>query len=179
MRRKVRDIFARLRALPHPPQAGLIASIDGELAPPQEARMRAHLQVCQVCRARLDLLLEGVGLFDRTLASTRSDFSVEAELQHLMSTIHRRGQWIGEGSLAGMGTESSGLYGRLLSELSIYLGRRAALELLQRCRQAAVQRDRLQETIAPVVIGFLGQHTGSAVLANVGRIWDQSQEVTN
>lgn len=170
MRGNMKDIFAWFQAVPHPPQSELIASFDGELTPREEAKVRGHLLRCAVCRAQLDVLQEGLRLFDHSLPSTNADFSVEAGLQTLLSKLHQHDHWIGE-SLSGE-AETSPLYRHLLSELSIYIGRPAAMQLLQRC--LASGRDRLQETIAPVIIGFLGQHTGSAVLANVVRICDQS-----
>ena len=170
MRGNVKDIFAWMRAVPHPSEAALMAAFDGELAPAEEAKIRAHLQLCRLCQARADQLQEGLRLFDDSLASTAAEFAIEAGLGQLISAVRKEDS-------PGMTPAASPLYGGVLSELSIYLGQRAAVQLLQRCQESVPQRDGLEETLAPVVIGFLGQHTGSAVLANVIRIWDQSEKL--
>ncbi len=176
MRGNVTELFAWLRALPHPSEALLIALGDGELPSAQEAKIRAHLQSCPLCRAQAEQLQYGLQLFDRSWKSSRAEFSIGAELQKLMSVIDTSGRRAGGLSEAA---EGSPLYKRLLAELSIYLGDRAALQLLRRCCESGAQREELQETLAPIVIGFLGQHTGAAVLANVDRIWDQSREMAS
>lgn len=177
MRSDINGIFGWLHTLHHPSDAVLLASLDGELESLPEARTKAHLEVCAICRMRRDRLQDGLRIFEESSLSMPAEFSIETGLQNLATAIEQRAHSPEFCPQPQQLAEDSPLRGRLQSELSIYLGDRAATQLLERCNQSLSQRDRLRESIAPVIIGFLGQHTGSAVLANLSRIWDQSQGI--
>ena len=177
MRGDLKDIFAWLHGLPHPSKATLMAALDAELAPGQHARVEHHLAKCSLCRAHLEELREGLRSFDRSVAGTRVDFSLERGFEKIVSAIQARGGFADVRSL--LHEKKSPVYASLSSELSIYLGSHAATQLLDRCGDSLSRREELNEAVAPVVVAFLGQHTGSAVLANVLRIWDQAHEVAS
>lgn len=177
MRGNLKDILNWLRMRRHPSAADLIAVADSELEAKRVAKVESHLSGCALCRARLEQLQDGLRFFDRSSASTRTEFSVEMGLRNLRAAIEQHEPLIHD--LRANVVEGALLHDRLLSELSIYLGPRAAEQLLDRCNPSLSERDRLSDTVAPVVIAFLGQHTGSAVLTNVLRIWDQSQQLAS
>lgn len=177
MRGDLKDILAWLQALPHPSNATLVAALDAELHPRQHAKVEHHLAKCPLCRVQMEALQEGLRSFDRSLNSIEPQFSVEQGLKNVISAIQNRDALSHAHSL--LHQKTSTVYARLSSELSIYLGSRAATQLLERCGDSVSEREELNETVAPVVVAFLGQHTGSAVLANVLRIWDQAHEVAS
>lgn len=177
MRGNLKDSFNWLRKLPHPSEADLMAFADGELERSHKAVVEAHLGKCVSCHSRLEQLQDGLRFFNHSSESSRMEFSVEAGFKSLRAAIEQREPLVPEVEPAVV--EGTLLHDRLLSELSIYLGQRAAEQLLDRCNHSLSERGRLNDTVAPVVIGFLGQHTGSAVLTNVLRIWDQSQQLAS
>jgi anti-sigma factor RsiW len=160
----------------HPSTKTLIESLDGELAPKRNIQVKAHVARCAACHDRLDQLQEQLESFRRSAAATTPAFSVEEGLARLSSAISERNRsFDSQAQVDPEPKPSPALYARLLSELSIYLGRHTATDLLERCNHALQQRDRLSAVIEPVVTTFLGQHTGATVLANVLRIWDNAQ----
>ncbi len=176
MRGDIKNI-AWWRTLPHPTKGLLVSFSDGELPSSQAAKIKQHLDRCAFCRASVEELHEGLALFARSASSVGPGGSLDAGLQRLASAIEKHGQ--ANDLLLSNEQNTSALYANLSSELSIYLGARAAKQLLDGCRSSLSQRERLREAVAPVIIGFLGQNTGAAVLANVLRISDQSREVAS
>lgn len=175
MRSPLKKIMNRIRT-GHPAPGVLLESLDGELDAERDAKIKAHLAGCSLCRERLDQLQEGLQFFNRTVASSGPEFSVDEGLKQLTSAIRAHEFSLdNELQVKPEHKPSRAMYARLLSELSIYVGRRTAIQLLERCDQ----RDRLSAVIEPVISAFLGQHTGAAVLANVLRIWDRAQQVAS
>ena len=164
----------------HPAPGVLVMWIDGELDASRSAQIKKHLEHCSVCRTRLEQIDEGLRFFNHTMTTSSPQFPVEQGLAKLTATI-RTGQTLtGDQTQPGAAMKSSqGLYARLLSELSIYLGPHTAMEVLARCDHGMPKRERLSAEIEPVVVAFLGKHTGTAVLANVLRIWDCTQQVAS
>ncbi len=161
--------FFDFRRYGHPSKATLVEYMDGEVNPREASKIRAHLDQCASCRTHLDELREGLDFFNRLTANSAPDFAVDAGLRTLASAIY-------DFDKNSNTVTSPATYQKVLDELSIYLGPQASARILQNCEPSSLQRERLSDTIGPVVVAFLGQHTGSAVLANVMRIWDRSQQ---
>ena len=177
MRGDLKDILARLRALPHPSKASILASLDGELEAGRRSQVENHLQGCSFCREQMVDLQEGLRHFDEASHSLELRFSVSEGLKNLLSSIHDHAGL--SDTRSALQQKTSPVYSQLSSELSIYLGSRAATRLLDRCRDSLSEREGLNKAVAPVVVAFLGPHTGAAVLENVMQIWDQSHEVAS
>jgi hypothetical protein len=177
MRSIVKQAYDWLRSLPHPQAGLLIALHDGELPGDATATVRSHLERCSYCQQRLDRLLDGLRFIDRSSAFSSPIFSVEEGLASLTSAIHQGKVVRDDHPFVSPGKASVVLHRRLLSELSIYLGRGTATRLLERCNHSLQHRDRLSAAIEPVVKTFLGEDAGGAVLANVLRIWDTAHQV--
>jgi len=174
----MKKMIDRMLTIAHPSPGRLVSWLDDELDPDHKQRVTLHLAHCSVCRGRLDQLQEGLSFFSRSVEMPPgSDFRVEEGLAKLMATIQRTEGEKCDDVPAPSRVALAPLYGRILSELSIYLGPVTAMQLLSRCDHADLNRDRLTTEIEPVVTTFLGQHAGSAVLANVLRIWDRTQQV--
>ncbi len=179
MRSAVNQALDWIRSLSHP-RPGIMAALnDGELTKEREASVRAHFARCATCRNQFDQLHNGLRLFDRSLTSSGPAFSVDDGLKRLSSAMQEDRLHIDNQSLAAKAEVAGALYGRLLSELSIYLGRGTAVRLLERCNHSLQHRDRLSAVVEPVVTTFLGKDAGTAVLANVLRIWDSTHQVAS
>lgn len=175
MRSTLIIVWRRIRNLLHPSNAVLIAYMDGELEHDLDTAIRKHLEHCRRCVSELDQLQEGLRSFDAFSASLIPQFGLDSGLRRFRSAIGDQGGLIGSSTSAENTVNvSKVVYAHLLSELSIYIGRNAAIQLLNKCNRCALERDRLNETVRPMVTAFLGERTASAVLANVLRIWDGS-----
>jgi anti-sigma factor RsiW len=180
MRSSLKKAIGWISWLPHPTSGCLIALHDGELSESTEAAIRTHLERCAYCRERSEQLLNGLRFIHESSTSSRPPFSVEAGLARLASAITSGQLPADDQPLPTQAAElSSGIYERLLSELSIYLGAGTAARLLDRCNHSLMNRERLSVVVGPVVRAFLGNHAGEAVLLNVLRIWDQTHNVAN
>ncbi len=124
----------------------------------------------------MERLQDGLRFLERSIVSSSPAFSVNDGLKHLATMIEERGL-ASRSAPADVSMPDPVLQERLVSELSIYVGQRTAVELLQRCGGPRLSRDRFRPVIEPVLTAFLGRYTGSAVLANVLRIWDCNQHV--
>jgi hypothetical protein len=152
-----------------------VAALDGELHPLESARIEAHLSRCAACRQRLEELKTGLRLYADELAPLSADFSVEEGLGRLRTAIRSwNDQHAGE-SKAQEVALSLVFWETLTSELSIYMGLRTATALLEHCKRPGVQLGELTSAIEPVVTGFFGPQTGSAVAERVVHIWDHAQ----
>jgi hypothetical protein len=178
MRSTLKEALGWIASLPHPQPASLIALHDGELTGSSEAAVKAHLERCSYCHKRLDEILDGLRFVNRETAFSMEPFSIDAGLVRLSSAIHNGNLRLTNDSLPAADSRLTILlYSRLLSELSLYLGRGTATRLLSRFGNASLQRDGISAAVGPVVKTFLGEDAGAAVLANILRIWDTTEQV--
>jgi hypothetical protein len=161
----------------HPRKAILVAYLDGELKAAQARKVEAHLNHCLSCRDRLDELSEGLAFFERTSASSATNLPLADAFRSITKAVRDHSVIPQPSSPTSSEPPVPAVYSRLKSELTIYLGDHAATELLERCNHSLLKRDRLNEIIKPVITTLLGQETGTAVVANMLRIWDRSQQV--
>lgn len=177
MRSTLNIMLEWLRKIHHPSPGALVSSLDGELSSTQNATVMAHVSKCSRCRARLEQLQEGLQFFNRAIEESAPPFSLEDGLQQFAVQLEQRKLTSTPSQPIHLPKQADALYDRLLAELSIYIGRRTALRLLDACNHQRLQRESFSRTVEPVVTAFLGQHAGAAVLANVLRIWDRTQQV--
>jgi len=178
MRSTLKEALGWIASLPHPQPASLIAFHDGELPDDSEAAVKAHLERCSYCHQRLDEILDGLQLMNRATTFRMEPFSIDAGLARLSSAIHNENPRLTNDPQPAADSRLTTIrYSRLLSELSIYLGRGTATRLLGRFGNSSLQRDGISAAVGPVVKTFLGEDAGAAVLANVLRIWDMTEQV--
>lgn len=165
------------RVVLHPSAATLVASLDEGLEAVENTRIKGHLSRCAACRQRLEELQTGLRLYEDALAPLPANFSVEEGLGRLRGAIQTWNQQhpVPQGEDGPQPALSPGLWERLTSELSIYMGLPTARALLQTCNRPGVQPADLTAVIEPVVTGFFGRQTGAAVAANVVRICSCAQ----
>ena len=175
MRSALKDLLDRIFL--HPGKAVLVAFLDGELKAAQARKIEVHLSHCLSCRDRLDELSEGLAFFKRTSASSATNLPLADAFQNVTRAVQDHSVSPQSSSPTISESPALAVYSRLKSELTIYLGDHAATELLERCNHSLLKRDRLNEIIKPVITTLLGQETGTAVVANMLRIWDRSQQV--
>ena len=179
MRSTLRNALNWLRSFPHPSPGELLESLDGELEPARNAKVENHLARCVRCRVRLEELQEGLQFFRRTVRAITPQFPVEAGLQQLKAALGERKASTAPRENVSEEKPAPALHARLLSELTIYVGHRTAEQLLDQCNHDLLHRDRFSEIVEPVITAFLGKHAGAAVIANVLRIWDRTQQVAS
>lgn len=171
MRSALSRLWESIRTLHHPSNAVLLQYFDRELEPVRHAVVHQHVQHCAVCAARIDRFQQGLKTFENISRSSDFGFSVEDGLKKLVVAMNAEGPAVAE---TVESAAAQAVHARLLSELSIYLGRHAATQLLEKCSHSSLQRDRLDETVGPTIRAFLGERTASVILANVVRIWDRT-----
>lgn len=175
MRSALRSMMRWIQDIRHPSPGKLMESLDGELSASEEIKLRAHITRCERCRLRLEQLQSGLEYFATTVETVNQEFSVEQGLTEL--TLRLQQCSVSQQQFDDEPKAARALYDRLLAELSIYIGRRTAIRLLDRCDHDRLQREGFSQVVEPVVTAFLGKQAGTAVLANVLRIWDRTQQV--
>jgi anti-sigma factor RsiW len=156
----------------HPRKALLTAFVDRELDASQSQKIEAHLEHCFSCADRAEEIKEGLKFFERSSVVT-GNFPLDATFDRITTAIRERSP----AQPLGHQQRQQAVYGRLKSELTIYLGDHAATQLLQRCNHSLLNRERLNEIVEPVIKTLLGERAGLAVIANLLRIWDRSQQL--
>ncbi len=177
MRSTLKSMLRWFEDFHHPSPGKLMESIDGELSTTEESKLRDHVTQCERCRARLEQLRAGLTYFNTAVEETSQPFRVEEGLQQLTSKLQQHDLSVSPRQIGVDPMPARALYDRLLAELSIYIGRRTAIRLLDRCNHDMLQREGFSQVVEPVVTAFLGKQAGAAVLANVLRIWDRTQQV--
>jgi anti-sigma factor RsiW len=165
------------RAVLHPPAATLLASLDKELPAPESARINGHLSRCAACRERLEQLQSGLSLYEEVMVPPPAGFPVEQGLDRLITAIQAWNEQHPE-LLRADSLEtalSPAIRERVIAELSIYMGLPTARAMLQTCNRSGVHAAEVAAVIEPVVTGFLGRQTGSAVATKVARICSRAQ----
>lgn len=175
MRSALRSMMRWIQDIRHPSPGKLMESLDGELSASEEIKLRTHITRCERCRLRLEQLQSGLEYFATTVETVNQEFSVEQGLTEL--TLRLQQCSVSQQQFDNEPKATRALYDRLLAELSIYIGRRTAIRLLDRCDHDRLQREGFSQVVEPVVTAFLGKQAGTAVLANVLRIWDRTQQV--
>jgi len=176
MRSTLKHLLDRIRSVPHPSPGMLVEYMDRELDPKRMGKVEAHVIDCARCRERLDQLQEGMQFFRHTTMRSMPEFPLEDGLQRLQAKLQEQASDDVRPPVESE-KQRAVLYSRLLSELSIYVGHRTAIQLLERCNHQKLQRDRFSEVVEPVVTSFLGKHAGMTIIANILRIWDRTQQV--
>jgi len=131
------------------PRGALLESLDGELEAECNPRVNAHLKRCSTCRERLNQLREGLQLFERSVAPLGREFSFEEGVKQLSVAIREsEGTYDPNPLIDAKEMPSPVLDGRLVSELSIYVGRRTAKQLLECCDRPVLQRERILRSLS-------------------------------
>lgn len=180
MRSGLNTLLSWMAALPHPQSDQLIALSDGELPKGKEAIVRAHMEHCARCRQRLEKILDGLKFIGEQSNTAAPAFSIDAGLDRLAIALKERGLSAERRQLPQRQTQvSEVLRTRLLSELSMYVGRGTATQLLEKCNHSLERRDRVPVVVGPVVKTFLGEEAGGALVDNLLRIWDRTNQVAS
>lgn len=152
--------WARQKMRLHPTWGQLVALLDGELTPTEEAVVKSHLARCQTCQREAEGLEKRLQLFEQIDAHSRSvDFPLEHGLHRLRSAIQVWNAANPEPQAASNAewAPSAALYEKLVTELGIYVGARAARTMLKPYGYSGLKREKLTAAVEPIVTDFLGR----------------------
>ncbi len=144
----------------HPTNATLIAYRDGELAPDVHARIEAHLQQCEQCKAAALRVEEDLLHFEQLTRGVEVGPLYEAGWVNLQTAMADQSVEVPPSSALQISPE---ILDSIRMELTIYLGAQAAERILARARISAPMLQDLVKVIEPLMVGLLGNRGGSAV----------------
>ncbi|MGE0406551.1 MAG: hypothetical protein AB7O65_09640 [Candidatus Korobacteraceae bacterium] len=171
----------QLRREFHPSEEQMLAAHEGGMAPEESRKIREHVSLCVACRDRLWQLQAGLQSFEIAAFPPIPDSALEAGLRHLSERIsawNKAHPEFVETAPTPCVSQAVDVCEWLVSELSIYLGMRAAKSLvLQACNRPGVSASDVTAVVEPVISGFFGRQTGFAVASQVARLWNRSQHI--
>ncbi len=150
---------------------------EGEISPRERERIERHLRDCASCQATLASLELGIATFEAVARRADvSDSRVEIGILQLQDALENQPAQRRDAKSVDDWFELPGdALVRVRSELEIYLGPRAAMQLLTRAKTTSYTGQELVSTIQPLMSGLLGTESGAAVARRVAFLFSSAK----
>ena len=150
---------------------------DGEISPRERERVAHHLRDCASCQATLASLELGIRTFEAVARKADvPDSRVEIGLLQLQDAVENQPAQRRDAKSVDYWFElPEDILVPVRSELEIYLGPRAAMQLLARTKNTPYTSQELVSAIQPLMSGLLGTESGAAVARRVAFLCSSSK----